>query len=177
MDELPDDVKEVLDELESREQFTEWKKSHKEHRLAYLFTDFKPGTTPVWQVGYFKGKLMTSFSLGNVLRIDADEEVYETGSPLVELDLPVVKTGFKKALEIAEECSQKHKPFSSGQILAVLQTIDGKVMWNMTLVSEQYTFLNVKIEASSGKVVKEDFAPLFTMAKTIEGGHNLPKAG
>lgn len=173
---LPDDVAVILSDLESRKGFKDWKKAHPKHKLAYLFTDYHPGTIPVWQVGFFKAKLMTTFTLDEQLAIDEDQEIYETGSPLLELDLSAVKISFEKAVSLAEKRASEHPPFITGQAIVILQMVDGEAVWNITLVSEQYTFLNVKFDVSSGEVVNEEFAPLFSMAKTIEG-KKLPKAG
>ncbi len=175
-DSLPKDISSILSDLESRKEFKGWKKAHPKHKLAHLFTDNKPGSALVWQVGFFKAKLMTTFTLGEQLVVDEDQEIYETGSPLQELDLSAVKVSFKKAISFVEKRASQHSPFLLGQAIVILQMIDSKAVWNITLVSEQYTFLNVRSNASSGEIVKEEFAPLFSMAKTIEG-KRLPKAG
>ncbi len=173
---LPEDVAAVLADLELRKGFNDWKEAHPEHRLAFLFTDHTQGSAPLWQVGFFKDERMTTFTLGEQLSVAKDEEVYLTGSPLAELDLSCVKVGFRQAMSLAAGQASKHQPFVTDQVLVILQNSDGTVVWNITLVSKQYTFLNVKFDASSGDVVKEEFAPLFSMAKMVEG-NRLPKAG
>lgn len=173
---LPEDVAAVLADLELRKGFNDWKRAHPEHLLAFLFTDHTQGSAPLWQVGFFKDERMTTFTLGEQLSVAKDEEVYQTGSPLAELDLSGVKVGFGQAMALATRHASQHQPFVTGQVLAILQSSDGKVVWNLTLVSEQYTFLNVRFDASSGDVVKKEFAPLFSMAKLVEGNRQ-PKAG
>lgn len=173
---LPEDVAAVMADLESRKGFNEWQGAHPGHRLAFLFTDHKQGSGPLWQVGFFKDERMTTFTLGEKLSVAEDQEVYQTGSPLAELDLSGVKIGFGQAMSLAERQASQHPPFVAGQVIAILQAIDGKAVWNITMVSEQYTFLNLKLDASSGGIVKEEFAPLFSMAKLVEG-NRLPKAG
>ena len=175
-DSLPADIAVILHDLKSRKEFKGWKKAHPKHKLAHHFSDYKPGSAPVWQVGFFKNKLMTTFTLGEQFAIDEDQEIYETDSPLQELDLSSVKVSFKKALSLAEKRASEHPPFAIGQTIVILQMIDGKAVWNLTLVSEQYTFLNLKLDASSGESIKEDFASLFSMARSIKG-KKLPKAG
>lgn len=175
---LPVDVQAILSDLQSRKEFLAWEEGHGEHRLAYLFTDYLKGKSPVWQVGFYSGMRMTSFTLAETLTIDEDEEVYRSEDPLSELDLSGVKLGFAQAFSIAERTAAKHSPFTGSQVMAVLQMIHGAATWNITLVSRQYTFLNVKVDASSGKVVREEFSPLFTLAKEIHGkDDSLPKAG
>lgn len=173
---LPEDVAAVMADLESRKGFNDWEEAHPEHRLAFLFTDHEQGSAPFWQVGLFKDERMTTFTLGEQLSVAEDQEVYQTGSHLAELDLSGVKVGFGQAMSLAEERASRHQPFVTGQILAILQDFEGRVVWNITLVSGQYTFLNVKFDASSGDVVKEEFSPLFSMAKLVKG-NRLPKAG
>ncbi len=175
---LPADVQAVLSDLQSRKGFSAWKEGHGEHRLAYIFTDYAAGRIPLWQVGFYKGKRMTSFTLAKTLAIDEDQEVYSSEDPLSELDLSSVGIGFAEAIAVAERAAAKHAPFTGSQVMAVLQMIHGAATWNITLVSRQYTFLNAKVDASSGKVLHEEFSPLFTIAKEIHGrDESLPKAG
>jgi len=173
---LPEDIRMVLDDLESRKEFQEWKRDHKSHRLAYLFTEFQPGQEPEWQVGYFKGRRMTTFTLSPKLKIEEDQEVYESGNPLVELDLSIARVSFEKAMGIAEGLTEEKQPFTPSHVLAILQTVDDRPVWNITLVSREYMFLNAKIDVSSGEVVKHQLSPLFSMASSMEG-KGLPKAG
>jgi len=158
-----------MKDLKARHRFREWQANHPDHKLAYLFIDFKPDTVGVWQVGFFKDLLITSFTLDKKLEIAEDQEVYPTNGGLFRLDLDSVKVGSTQAIGIGEARAADHQPFNKVQTLAVLQTVDGTQVWNITLFSRELHLLNVKIDARSGGIVSENISPIFDMAQPMEG--------
>jgi len=161
----PDEILAVMRDLEARPRFTQWKLAHPGHQLAYLFVDFKPSQEMVWQVGYFREGMITSFVLTAKLEIAEEQESAMDAEDLQALDLSRVRVGLTRALQHAQESSAAKKPFMAFQTLAILQCIQGVQLWNITLFAKELVLLNLKLDAGNGAVLREEFSSLFDLAR------------
>lgn len=154
-------VKEILCELEKREEFVKWRKKHKKHFLAYLFNEYDTLKLGSWQIGYSLNDRMTTFLLTEPLEIKVDQEVYKTAVRIREIHPEKVRIEWKQAVEIATEfIHQTHAGFRTSRVIIVLQSLDIGQIWNLTLLSRDFSIMNIKIDSTTGKILKHELSSM-----------------
>ena len=150
-------MKELIAKLSDDELFKQWKIEHVDSFLSHFFvpldSDFNPKSN--WEIGYFSNEKITVFiSNDNGFAIKAADDIFKKPDAKVEeLKLSEIKLSFEQALEIFKEDLSKY--FSTavlGDGFVILQTYQGKTVWNFTFITKQLKFLNLKINANSGEV-------------------------
>lgn len=81
-------------------------------------------------------------------------EVFKEQDFIPELELEEVKIDFHTALKQALKEALPETEFT--KIIAILQNIDGKNVWNFTLMNKSFHILNVRIDASNGNLLKKE---------------------
>jgi hypothetical protein len=84
--------------------------------------------------------------------------------------LPELKRKIKvevKDLSVIVEKELEKKNMSSKikKIIAILQTHEGRVIWNLTCMLESFLILRVHVNALSGEVIKSEKLSLFDFIK------------
>ena len=165
------DLKEALRKLEESSDFKQWHKKHKNDYFSYAFKIPQEMGSSDWQFGFYskkKDKITTFILIGDNIKIRPEEEVFKKNSMKVnEIDLDKVKITFDAAVKKAGEFQQKSFPKDRGiKTIAILQNIAklGNI-WNITYITEALNTLNMKIDASSGKVLENNLSSVFSFGK------------
>ena len=165
------DLKPALKKLEESPSFRKWKQKNKSTYFSYAFKIPQEMGSDDWQLGFYNKKKdkITTFTIakGNV-SIRAEEEIFKKERTKVnEIEIGKVKFTFTNALDKANEFQQKNFPKDrSIKTIAILQNIHGLGnIWNITYVTEAFNTLNMKIDASNGKVLEHNLASVFSFRK------------
>jgi hypothetical protein len=153
-------MKELIEKLSADNLFKDWQKEHQENFLSHLFVtlDSKYNLKSSWEIGYFCGEKITVFVPNeNGFEIKPADDVFKKPNAEVEeLKLDEVKLSFEQALEIFKEQFPAIFPSAVlGDGFVILQTYQGKTVWNFTYITKQLKFANMKVSAVNGKV--EDY--------------------
>ncbi len=71
-----------------------------------------------------------------------------------ELDIDKVRLSLRDAVKVAEELkNEEHGGETVTKKIVILQTLDGKELYNLTLVTTNFNIINVKVDANSGDVI------------------------
>ncbi|MBU0460450.1 MAG: hypothetical protein KJ771_06610 [Nanoarchaeota archaeon] len=138
--------------------FKDWQEQHPEGFLAHLFCQLNPDLELIsnWEVGYFNPKTekITIFVVDETIQIKPEDEVFKKPNESLEkLNLAMVKVSFEQALTtFKDEFSKLFPSANLGDGFIILQMIKQKVLWNFTFMDKRLKFLNLKINAQSGKV-------------------------
>jgi len=164
------DIKPALKKLEESSDFKKWKKSNKDTYFSYAFKI--PQEIPdEWQLGFYnkkKDKITTFFIKGGAISMRPDEDVFKKEEMKVnEIQLDRVKLTFDNAITKANEFQEKNFPKDrSIKTIAILQNIsDLGNIWNITYVTEAFNTLNMKIDASNGKVLEHNLMSILSFRK------------
>ncbi|MBI2656449.1 hypothetical protein HYX03_01790, partial [Candidatus Woesearchaeota archaeon] len=148
-----------------------WKQKNKNTYLSYAFKIPQEMGSNDWQLGFYsrkKDKITTFVIAGDNIKIRAEEEIFKKeGAKVNEIQLEKVNLTFDKAIAKADEFQQKNFPKDKSiKTIAILQNISslGNV-WNITYVTEAFNTLNMKIDASSGKVLEHSLSSVFSFKK------------
>ena len=162
-------LKKTIKKLESSKTFKDYKKTNPD---AYLTSTFlmAENLEEDWQLDYYsiKSKKITSFVIKDKIKSMPETKPFQEKESIIEkLDIDKIKIDFKKVLEIADKLKkEKYKNETLTKKIIVLQNLKefGQI-WNLTFLTSSFKTLNIKINASSGKILKENLASLITFTK------------
>ena len=164
------DVKQALKKLEESNDFKDWRKNNKNTYFSYAFK-IQQEMPNDWQLGFYDNKKdkITTFVISNDgIKIRPEEEIFKKEDMEVnKIQLDKIKLTFDNAIARANEFQQKNFPKDrSVKTIAILQNIDklGNV-WNITYITEAFNTLNMKIDASSGRILGHNIASVFSFRK------------
>ncbi len=103
-----------------------------------------------WKVDFYskeKHKLYIYSKVNGKVVVQEDEIFQKEEKPLEELDLDKVKVGYEEAVQKVEVSKEK--------IITILQVINGKIVWNLTVLMPTLELYNLKIDAVSGETISE----------------------
>ncbi|MBS3101210.1 PepSY domain-containing protein [Candidatus Woesearchaeota archaeon] len=165
------DLKPALKKLEESREFRTWRQKNKDTYFSYAFKIPQEMNPDDWQMGFYSKKKdrITAFVMaGGSVNIRPEEEVFKKEDAQVhQVQIGKVKVTFNDAMAKAGEFQQKNFPKDrSVKTIAILQNIPelGNI-WNVTYVTEAFNTLNIKIDASSGKVLEHHLASVFSFRK------------
>ncbi len=161
------DLKPALEKLEKDPDFKKWKHKSKNTYFSYAFKIPQEMGLNDWQLGFYdnkKDKITTFVMTGDNISIRAEEDIFkEEETKVNEVRIDKIKIALDKAIEKTNEFQEKNFPHDKSiKTIAILQNIPelGNV-WNITYVTEKFNTLNMKVDASSGKVVEHNIASVF----------------
>lgn len=146
----------IIQQLSKDELFNQWQKEHPKNFLSHLFasldSEFKFKSS--WEIGYFAEDKITVFlPLKKGFEIKPADEIFRQKTTQLEpLDLKSIVLSYEEALKKFQDSQLVYFPkVVLGDGFVILQTINSKVLWNFSFITKQLKFINLKINALSGK--------------------------
>ncbi len=149
----------VLANLESHQEFADWKKKNSSCYLAHAFLMMDKANENTWQVGYYNPKtdMMTTFILeGDKLQISPEMNIFKRpGCTVDALDPKKVKIGSVQAIECAEQVvSENYPKISPIKMFFIIQNVkDEGHIYNVTFITQDFQAANIRISTETGKVL------------------------
>ena len=166
------ELKDVLGVIETSEEFSDWKKSHKNAYLVHAFVMMDEANKDIWQVGYFDAgnSLMSTFVVSpGRIDIIPDQEVFKSEHKIAELVPARVKLSVKEALGIAEEYRKENYPKEvPAKSFFIIQVVEkhGQV-FNITYFTHSLKTINIKLSTENGRVVHHSCEALVSFDKNF----------
>ncbi|MBI4452216.1 hypothetical protein HY637_02195 [Candidatus Woesearchaeota archaeon] len=164
------DLKPALKKLEESTSFKDWQKKNKSTYFSYAFRI--PQEMPnEWQLGFYnakKDKITTFVMKDDAVSIRAEEDVFKRDETKVkEIKVEKVMLTFDNVMGKANEFQQKNYPNDkSVKTIAILQNVqEYGTIWNITYVTQSFNTLNMKIDASTGKILEHNLSSVFSFRK------------
>lgn len=163
-----DTLRSVQEGVEKSDVFESWKKEHGDAYLAHIFVLLD---TPVtYQIGYFDPgtKQITSFhySDGAVSALPPSPIFQEEEREILSLDMENVSVSGDDALATArafqKEQYPQHLPMKT---FFILQHLPLGILYNVTFVTQSFQTLNIKIDATTGELLKHSLDKLIDVVK------------
>ena len=152
------DLKKEIEEIKKSKEFIEYKDKNEESYLSSCFLFYEDSENALWQFNFYNPKEdnMTIFMHEKEIEVKGPEKIArEKESKVEELDIKRVKLSFDKALEkINKLRDKKYKNEIPDKTIVVLQSLNKKVVWNISFLTQQSNLLNFKVNASSGKILE-----------------------
>ena len=154
--------------LEKSDDFREWKKKNKLAYFSYALKITEEKGADDWQLGFYDSKSdrITTFVInGEDIKMRPEEEIFKREDMKVNgIELDKVRLSFEDAIEKAIDLQKKEYPKdSSVKTIAILQNI-GKFgnVWNITFVTAAFNVLNIKLNATNGKIIEHKITSVFS---------------
>ncbi|MFH1331749.1 MAG: hypothetical protein ABIH63_00500 [archaeon] len=126
------------------------------HKGAFLYACFYVSDGN-WQYDFYnpKDNFITTFEVSDVIKVTPVDRAFDTASKISGLDLKRIKVDYDKALDVVQKFIAKQYPGDKffTKTITILQNLQDKVIWNMTFLTSTLKLINVKLDASSGKVL------------------------
>mgnify|MGYP001565776807 FL=1 len=149
----------IIKKIKASAVFEAWKKKHPKGYLSHFFCPITVDCElkSAWEVGFYDqntGK-MTVFAYGEQVTVKENEDdVFKKPEQTVEeLKIPLVSILFPEAVDVfAEHVEELFPKAGRGDGFVILQTTDGKTLWNFTFITKSLKFINIKVNAETGTV-------------------------
>lgn len=158
----------AYEKLISSTNFGEWRARNEHSYLVHFFAELDRYLRPSnWEIGYYnkESDLITTFTVNEVITLEPEAEVFKEKDTIEELRIGDVKQSSDAALRAARTFQLKQypqHPITKGII--ILQHIDTLgVVWNITLITQSFAALNIKVDAGTGAVVNHNLATFFDL--------------
>lgn len=141
---------EALEALEKNKEFNDWKSTHDK---AYLANFFLLKERKEVKLAYFnpENNKFTTF-IPKPFEILPEDDVLADAIPQ-QLDMHKVHLPLSKAMDIAEKELNKKGTQIVNQTVAILQCLQVP-LYNITFVTMTFNIVNIRIDASSGELIK-----------------------
>ena len=161
------DLKSALNSLQNNADFKKWHSKNKHTYLSYAFKIPQEMQKDEWQLGFYNSdndRITTFVVLNGNVSIRPEEEIFKREETKINpIAIDKVKTSFDDAIKKADEFQNKSFPKDrSVKTIVILQNIAelGNI-WNITYVTEAFNTLNMKIDASNGKILEHNLTSIF----------------
>jgi len=142
--------------------------------LAHAFV-MHLGDAQEWQLGYFceEEDRMLSFAIGETIDMLPPAEVLKSDVGIKELDPKLVKVSPADALATAEKTRKQHYPASLPmRTFYIIQHLENATVYNITFITRDFATVNIRVDATSGTVIKHSSAQLIAFDKQRQGAES-----
>ncbi len=146
--------------LQQSDSFQQWKKIHPAGYLSHFFCQLDAQGAPKtsWEIGFFEPSTtkITVFILlenGDAEIKPADDVFQKEKAAIEELRMEKVQVSMEQAAQTWKEQLPTLFPREQlGDGFLILQTLQQHPLWNFTFITKALKFVNMKIDAGSGKI-------------------------
>lgn len=165
------EIKQLFARLHSSEAWKDTKKENKEifFCAGFFILNFKQKIFE-YSLDYRDDKNLFAFKIpgDESLIVVTKDVLLESPKPMNKVDekqLPQVKTDIENLKEKVEQgMFENNIKAQLDEVIAVLQDLEGKIIWNLTCICAGFTILNIHIDPFSGKILKFDKKNLMDFA-------------
>ncbi len=162
------DLHSTIARLTRHPVFTEWHANNKEYFLAHAFVMLDETNKDVWQIGFYhpgKERMVTFIISPGSVEHTEEQEVLRSEGEITQLKPEDVTLSVEDALKDAKACLQEHY---RGEIpikeFFIIQQTEGHTLFNITCITQSFKTINIKIDSTTGKVLKHNIQSLAEFA-------------
>ena len=146
----------LYNKLTSSQIFKAWKENNpKDYLCSYVLINNIP------QFDFYNPKIdkITSFIINKEIEIKKEQNIFKSSKDKIkELKIDKIKTTLKQAEETINNLEQ-YKNETFNKKIIILQNI--KIpLWNISLITDTFNILNIKINAINGNIISEKYESL-----------------
>lgn len=136
--------------------------------LAHAFTVLEKNGQAPWQIGYYSKETdkLIVFTAQDPVQKGNEEEAFKKEGHVQKLDEGQIKVTLEDALHIAKEFQKK---INSAEIITktivILQMLENIPTWNITLITNLFSMINVRVSAFDKTLLKTDVSNVLNLGK------------
>lgn len=160
------EIHDAIKRVEESDAFARLQERESGAYLVHVFSMHPQGEDPEWQVGYYapRTKKLIVFETQPVKELPPDD-AFNKGEEIKVLNLDDVAISFATAEEKAVAFLQQLRPAETvTKVIVLLQHLD-RTLYNITLVTNLFNILNVRIDAKTGEVYQHDLRSILSLRK------------
>ena len=100
---------------------------------------------------------MATFIVGKDVKFTKDQKIFSTSKKIDEIDLKDVKFPFENVVKLV---MPKYKDKRFVKEIIIIQSLNSKLLWNVSLVTSDFNLINIKIDAKTGEIIEETSSSL-----------------
>ena len=159
------DMKKKQHELETSMLFQKWKQHHHD---AYLTHFFILNNHEV-QIGYYEPTKDTMWTFSSSGTFTEDKEIFKEQKTVPALEMKQVSVSLEKAKEIADAYyKEKYSGDTISKEIIVLQNLDNKAVYNLTIITMTFKMMNIRIDALTGEIISQKMQSIMDLVQTFE---------
>ncbi len=145
-------IKQEYNRIIESKEFKNWKIENSENYLVHVFIDDQN-----LEFGFYNQKKdsITTFFVNEKEEVEfsTTDEIFKHDDTILQLDMSSVQVTYKDALIKARSLLENEK---DDKFILVLQNLRLGQVWNVTLITNKFNVLNVKIDSDTGNVLKSE---------------------
>ncbi len=150
-----DDLKQQLEELQNTQAYKTAKEQNPDLILVSAFFMGLDLNQINWELTFYSKEKHKNFLFKETVE---EHEVFQKEQhELQELKIDEVKITLEEAWTKTEEHSEN---YSLAKAIVVLQVQNNQTVWNITWITNELKFLNVRIDAVTGEIIKHEINSL-----------------
>ncbi len=155
------DFKESIGQVEESKEYKSFIKKNPHYYLVHAFIIVEDGNSGNWQIGYYSkdtDKIVIFEPSGGIILVHPEEEALKKEEYIQRLEIEKIKIKHNEALSITSDLmTENYKYDLASKYIILLQSLPefGQI-WNVTVITANFSVINVKIDAVSGDVVKHE---------------------
>ena len=161
-------LKQSIKKVEQSKVFKSFIKKHSDYYLVHCFTMADAIAKKYkWDLGYYseKNDNVVVFESEPKVSMKPAEEAFKKEGTIKKLDIKKVKVSVSKALELCNNLLiAKYPREIITKRIIILQHLE-KQVYNITLVSMSFNILNIRIDANTGEVIKDNIQSIISLGK------------
>lgn len=159
---------EALKEVEKSEAYAAWRLRNPDCFFSYAFSMFENKKESSWDIGYYnpetRGVTVFSFEGNGIVRHNESETAGKGKIEAVDLGSVILDEtdAIKSMMKLKDD---KMKSTIILKTVCILQSENNNAIWNMTSITKDFRTWNVKINAKTGEIIKDELIELFKFNK------------
>jgi len=157
------DLHATLAKLTRHVVFKEWHEKNPDYILAHAFVMLDDPNKDTWQIGFYSPKTekIVTFVVADTIQRTDEQEMLKSKASLQPLKPEEVKLSVEDALSTANQCfEENYKAENPIKHFFIIQHAEDHTMFNITYFTQSFKTINIKIDATTGKVIKHSLQSL-----------------
>lgn len=146
-------------QLINSEKFKSWKNKSKDAYLCSVFLLKDEEKSSDWQFDYYlleKNK-MTTFIVGKNIEVSKNQKIFSSSKKIEEISLKDIKFPFDNVVKLV---MPRYKDKRFVKEIIIVQSLNSRLLWNVSLVTTDFYLINIKVDAINGKIIEETSSSL-----------------
>lgn len=157
--------KQSYDKLLESKEFKQWREKNKKDYLAHGFYMDDEVSKNEWQIGFYnkeKDKMTTFSVFKERVEVSKEAEIFKKPEAKIEeLKVEEIKISSDEGFKIADKIQkEKYSSDLPQKRFMIIQNLEGKTVFNITMLTATFEALNLRISCSTGKILLEKITPL-----------------
>ncbi|MGV8172229.1 MAG: hypothetical protein ACP5OA_06075 [Candidatus Woesearchaeota archaeon] len=155
------DFVDIINSIEDSIEFKDFILKHPHYYLVHVFRIVDNDIPSTWQIGYYSkdsDKIVVFEYNNGLVMMHSPEDALKQEEYIQQLDVSGLTLSHDNIIDIINEFyreNYKYDLLSKSIYLLQNLPLHGQV-WNVTIITHNYSVINIKVDAISGNVVKHE---------------------